>query len=82
MKLFYRMGDAMFHRLGKPWFHNDFLFQYSSLGREQKKNLSILHGMTKSVIKKRREDLKKVPLRQDEVPDEEIGNLNSYISNK
>ncbi|PSN37158.1 Cytochrome P450 4C1 [Blattella germanica] len=53
------MGDVLYCRLARPWLHNDFLFKYSSLGRQQKKSLAILHSMTNAVIKRRKQELLK-----------------------
>jgi hypothetical protein len=40
-----------------PWLHLDLTFALSSLGRMQKKCLKVLHGMTKRVIKGRKEQI-------------------------
>jgi hypothetical protein len=40
-----------------PWLHLDATFALSSLGRLQKKYLKVLHGMTKSVISRRKEQI-------------------------
>ena len=47
----------MFIRAFKPWLHPDLLFDLSPLGKLQKKCLKVLHGMTKSVIRTRKEQL-------------------------
>jgi hypothetical protein len=47
----------MFRRAFMPWLHLDSTFALSSLGRLQKKCLKVLHGMTKSVIRSRKEQL-------------------------
>jgi hypothetical protein len=40
-----------------PWLHLDSTFALSSLGRLQKKCLAVLHGMTKKVIRSRKEQI-------------------------
>jgi hypothetical protein len=45
----------MFLRAFRPWLHLDATFALSSLGRLQKKYLKVLHGMTQSVIRTRKE---------------------------
>jgi hypothetical protein len=40
-----------------PWLHLDSTFALSSLGRMQKKCLKVLHGMTKRVIRSRKEQV-------------------------
>jgi hypothetical protein len=47
----------MFLRAFMPWLHLDATFALSSLGRLQKKCLKVLHGMTKRVIKRRKEQI-------------------------
>ena len=36
-------------RIGKPWLANDTIFAMSSVGREQKRILEVLHGFTENV---------------------------------
>jgi hypothetical protein len=47
----------MFLRAFMPWLHLDSTFALSSLGRLQKKCLKVLHGMTKRVIRSRKEQI-------------------------
>jgi hypothetical protein len=47
----------MFLRAFMPWLHLDWTFALSSLGRMQKKCLKVLHGMTKRVIRSRKEQV-------------------------
>jgi hypothetical protein len=47
----------MFLRAFMPWLHLDSTFALSSLGRLQQKCLKILHGMTKGVISRRKEQV-------------------------
>jgi len=51
-------------------FRSDFIFHFTSLYKKQQKLLSILHGLTDSVIVARRNELAKAPLDLDDDVDE------------
>jgi len=51
------MGEILFNRLGKPWYHSEFVFRLLPLSTQQQKNLAVLHGFTRSVIKTRKQEL-------------------------
>jgi hypothetical protein len=51
------MGEMFFRRASKPWFQLDIIFRLSPLGRQQQKDLDILHGLTWSVIRTRKQEL-------------------------
>ena len=51
------MGDIFYIRVANPLYHSDILFHLSPLGRQQHKNLAVLHGLTRSVIRTRKQEL-------------------------
>jgi hypothetical protein len=54
---FHSMCDIVTSRVINPLYHSDFLFHLSSAGRQHDRNLLVLHGMTRKVIKERREQM-------------------------
>jgi hypothetical protein len=55
--LYYSMGEIVFKRTGNPLYYSDIVFRLSPLGRQQQKNLTVLHGLTRSVIRTRKQEL-------------------------
>jgi len=51
------MGGIFFRRIGTPFFHSETIFSLSPLGRQQRKDLAVLHGLTRSVIRRRKQEL-------------------------
>ncbi|KDR21746.1 cytochrome P450 4C1-like [Zootermopsis nevadensis] len=72
------LGDAMFRRAFMPWLHLDSIFALSSLGRMQKKCLTVLHGMTKKVIKSRKEQILNSETGEQETDLHDIGAKQKY----
>jgi hypothetical protein len=51
------MGNIAMERALKPWLFIDKIFALSALKRGQNKCLAVLHDMTNSVIRKRKQEL-------------------------
>jgi hypothetical protein len=51
------MGEIFFRRTAKPWYSSDILYLLSPLGRKQRQDLAVLHGLTRSVIRTRKQEL-------------------------
>jgi cytochrome P450 family 4 len=66
------MGQIFFRRSGTPWLYSDNVFRLLPLGKQQQKDLDILHGLTRSVIRKRKQELlvqSKFQIRQEDHED-------------
>ncbi|KAH0534610.1 hypothetical protein KQX54_005858 [Cotesia glomerata] len=46
---------TLIYRTFRPWLRSEFLFKLTSKGRQYQKNLKVLHGFTKKIIKKRKQ---------------------------
>ena len=55
--LYYSMGEIVLNRVANSLYHTDIVFRLSPLGRQQQKNLTVLHGLTRSVIRTRKQEL-------------------------
>lgn len=53
------MCDILHLRMRKLWLRSDSIFKFSSLSGEQDRLLGIIHGLTKRVIKSKKEAFKK-----------------------
>uniref|UniRef100_A0A1E1WM70 Cytochrome P450 n=1 Tax=Pectinophora gossypiella TaxID=13191 RepID=A0A1E1WM70_PECGO len=51
----YDIGDVLLERFFKVWLHSDFIYNYSSLAKRERKLLKDLHNFTNTVIDERRE---------------------------
>ncbi|XP_046826695.1 cytochrome P450 4C1-like isoform X2 [Vespa crabro] len=47
-------GKIVPYRLGRPWYHSDFIFSFSSLGRKQNELLKTLHKFSSTIIAERK----------------------------
>nr|AVL92870.1 CYP450 [Locusta migratoria] len=50
----YRSGEVIMKRAREPWLRSDFIFRRSSAGRQFYKDLEIMHGFTKKIIRERK----------------------------
>lgn len=55
VKAIYRMSETSQHRQLRPWLHPDICWDLSPSGREEARNLKILHGFTKKVIQEKKQ---------------------------
>ena len=51
------MTESFFDRLCKPWLFPDFIFYSTKIGKQYKKDLKILHGLTQRVINERKQKI-------------------------
>uniref|UniRef100_UPI003B642336 cytochrome P450 4C1-like n=1 Tax=Monomorium pharaonis TaxID=307658 RepID=UPI003B642336 len=51
----HEMGNILFYRIMRPWFHSDMIFALTPIGRKHTKNLKILHNFTQKIIAKRKQ---------------------------
>lgn len=49
--------DLFTDRLLSPWLWNDFLFQFTPTGMEQRKTIQYLHDFTKTVIQRKKKEI-------------------------
>ncbi|XP_068991334.1 uncharacterized protein [Neodiprion pinetum] len=48
------MGDIMFYRIVRPWWHLDWMFKFSRKFKEQVRALKVLHGFSTNIINERK----------------------------
>ncbi|XP_018394023.1 PREDICTED: cytochrome P450 4C1-like isoform X2 [Cyphomyrmex costatus] len=46
----FRMTEIITYRISRPWLYSDWIFSLTSKGKQQKRNLEILHGFTEQII--------------------------------
>jgi hypothetical protein len=51
------MGNIIIQRTAIPLLHWEIIFRFLPIGRQFQKNLAILHGLTRSVIRTRKQEL-------------------------
>ena len=54
VKAVYETSELVFQRLISPWLYNDWIYSKTTPGKKWNKNLGVLHGFTKQIIKERR----------------------------
>ncbi|KAK9886188.1 hypothetical protein WA026_015700 [Henosepilachna vigintioctopunctata] len=59
VKAIYIVADIVLHRWFRPWLHPNLLFKLSPSGREQQRNIRIVHEFAEKVIAERRERIEK-----------------------
>lgn len=57
MQAMHRLGELFTERLQYPWYWNDNIYEWTPRGRQWMKDLKILHGTTKKIIKDRKKEL-------------------------
>ncbi|CAG9796527.1 unnamed protein product [Diatraea saccharalis] len=58
-KALHDLGIRFTERLSNVYYHFNFIFSFSKIAKEQKKNLDIVHSFTKSIISKRKQYIEK-----------------------
>ncbi|CAG9796526.1 unnamed protein product [Diatraea saccharalis] len=70
----YELGKKFVDRFTKVHYNIDFIFSFSSIGKEQNRYLDIVHKFTKRVINDRKEYIEKygIDINEENVSDEDI----------
>ena len=78
----HNLGETIMKRSFSPWVWSDFVFYKTSMGKEFKSDLNILHSMTRNVINERKTNIlqKRTEFKSEETDDSNENNI--YLSNK
>ncbi|XP_018393738.1 PREDICTED: uncharacterized protein LOC108772664 [Cyphomyrmex costatus] len=50
----FRITEIIMYRMLRPWLHSDWIFSLTPKGKQQARNLKILHGFTEQIIAERK----------------------------
>ena len=82
LKAIHNVGEVVMKRAFLPWLATDFIFYKTTIGKEFKSDLNILHSMTRNVIKDRKTEILSMKTEEKNEIKGEINENNIYMSNK
>ncbi|GLV45359.1 Cytochrome P450 4c3 [Carabus blaptoides fortunei] len=67
----HQLGSLLVYRVFRPWLHTDFIYAFTSYGRQQNKLINTLHQFSMNVIKAREETFNEDDVKNMENSDED-----------